>query len=60
MDDDDWPGGFVSAKTLRDAENEESDITLFNDHGVRYVTGGERTEEYLYIENMPSEMENKC
>lgn len=51
---DDWPGGFVSAKTLRDAEDEqedEGDVTIFNDHGVRYCSGGERSQEYLYMEN---------
>lgn len=63
MSNDDWPGGFVSASTLSEAESEqedEGDVTLFNEHGVRYCSGGERSQEYLYMENMPPEMENKC
>ena len=60
MSNDDWPGGFVSAKTLRDAEEDDDDVTVFNDHGVRYCSGGERSQEYLYMEDMPPEMENKC
>lgn len=59
---DDWPGGFVSAKTLRDVEQNDQDVTIFNDHGVRYMNGGneERDDSWLYMENMPSSLENKC
>lgn len=60
---DNWPGGFISAKTLMEAEDEqegEGDVTIFNDHGVRYCSGGERSQEYLYMENMPNKYENKC
>ena len=42
------------------SELENREVTCFNDNGVRYITGGERTEEYLYMENMPEHLENKC
>jgi len=57
MSNDEWPGGFVSATALRESSG---DVTVFNDHGVRYVSGGERSQEYLYMEDMPAEYENKC
>jgi hypothetical protein len=55
-----WPGEFVSAEELFDDGSEPEDVTVFNDGGVIYCTGGERTQEYLYMENRPASMENRC
>lgn len=63
MDDEKWPDGFVSAEIIREldkADHDPSDVTMFNDDGVRYITGGERSQEYLYMEGVPPEMENRC
>lgn len=60
MSDDDWPGGFVSAKTLKDVEDREEETSVFNDHGVRYASGEGSFEEYMYMEDMPNHLENKC
>lgn len=57
MDANDWPSCFVRATEFYErGEN----VTVFNDHGTVYMTGGERSQEYLYMENMPAGMENHC
>lgn len=50
-----WPGKFEPAGT----EIEERGATVFIDNGVRYMNG-DTPEKYLYMENAPEVMENRC
>jgi hypothetical protein len=54
---DDWPGGFISAKKLMEVEEEEQDVTVFNDHGTIYASGD---DGWLYMEDRPTHLENTC
>jgi len=63
MPDNESSSGFVNAQAFRDAENEQDvtgGVTVFNESGVIYMSGGERSQEYLYMENRPDSMENRC
>jgi hypothetical protein len=51
-----WPGEFTTA----DEQIEISGVSMFNDHGTVYMTGGERTEEYMWMDGIPTNMENSC
>lgn len=38
-----------------------STVSVFDDSDdVRYMTGGERTEEYLWMDGIPKRLENRC
>ncbi len=51
MNKDEWPGDFIPAR--------KKGATVFNDGGVLYCQG-ETGEEYLWIEDVPPEYENRC
>lgn len=40
--------------------NSGKNVTVFNDGDTIYCNGGERSDEWLYMNNMPAELENKC
>lgn len=65
----DWPGEWVSAAEMMAQQVEEKvDLpagektgpALINDNGLLFITTDERSEEYLWMENVPSSMENHC
>lgn len=53
-----FPDGWISAAEM--IEDTEDDVTVFNDHGTIYVTGGERTDEWLWMNDIPPRLENGC
>lgn len=60
MENKEWPGGFIPATDQYPGSDGDEDVTIFIEDGVRYCNGGERTQEYLYMEDMPIHLENRC
>lgn len=38
----------------------DEDVTIFVDNGVIYCDGGEGSQEYMYMEDIPPNLENHC
>lgn len=61
MSSNEFPNGWITAEKLSErSEDEDEGATTFNDHGTLYVTGGERTDEWVWMEDIPEGMENHC
>lgn len=58
----DWPDGWVSAaeKICDLPAGELTGPAMFNDNGVLYMTEDERSEQYMWMEDIPTNLENHC
>ena len=51
---DEWPGEWFPAS------KKQTGNKVFNDHGTRFITSGERSDEWLWMVNIPDRLENRC
>lgn len=40
--------------------HEDDEVSLFNQAGVRYVVGERHSDKWMWMEDLPEHLENKC